>query len=155
MHSYLLSRAPASPNSETPSSRTWLGSTAPAGACATVGVYVYFMPGWICGKYLFGLHGRRISVVVLIIRLMLFFHCSHPSLLNEFVWTFSVLLVIMLSMHRAPCPTCLCTFSSVQDVCMSSALPRRSHTTLTNTKLVCSLVVTDGMAFIITERLGV
>lgn len=39
---YLLSRAPASPHTQTLSSRTWLGSIVPAGACKTVGCSVMF-----------------------------------------------------------------------------------------------------------------
>lgn len=51
---YLLSRAPASPRRQTPSSRTWLGPTDPAGACRTVGVLNFSSndtkqrSGWKC-----------------------------------------------------------------------------------------------------------
>lgn len=51
-NSYLLSRAPASPRSKTPSSHTWLGSTVPAGAYRTVGPGVYFTLEFICWKCL-------------------------------------------------------------------------------------------------------
>lgn len=42
VHSHLPSRAPASPHTWTPSSRTWLGSIVPAGACSrTVGAELF------------------------------------------------------------------------------------------------------------------